>query len=103
GGLHRDNHSLGRDDFQQGAGVEALDFEHGLVGLDFKKDVTFGHSLAQLLAPVDDLDRLFRLPQLGHDYGFNHTDVPRKAETRRSKLEIRGEFRTSSFDFRLYH
>ena len=62
GGLHGDGHALSRDNFQEGAVIKALDFQHGLVGLDFKKNVALGNGLAQLLAPVDDLDRLFRLP-----------------------------------------
>ena len=51
-GLHGDGHSLSRNNFQERALIKALDFQHGLVGLDFKKDVALGDRFAHLLAPA---------------------------------------------------
>jgi hypothetical protein len=60
--LHGDDRPLARDNLQESAGKKAFDFQQGFVSFYFKEDVPFGDGITHLLAPLDDLDRLFRLP-----------------------------------------
>jgi hypothetical protein len=76
---HRNLPTLSDHDLPQDASAKGLDFHVGLVRLNLRDDVTALDGIAFLLEPLDDLPRLHRVAELGHQDLGDHAQTFRMA------------------------